>query len=383
MGGGSPLDSQSVFRVGDPTNGFRSSPKPVAFDVAASDGVTLGGFALAQGSKDYPVIGFGLRAGIVIPIASRLALWPRLGLTHVRATDKRPAWAFSSRTDVVLDARLAWIPDRDWALTVGPTLSFGIQRDGVAPSFDPVTLAFPSAFDRPSALPRIGVSAGITGFLSDAQSASGSEAVDTVEPRFYLSVDRVVPFARYVKDTSNERLPGADADVADGGFTDVTTLVPQAPRLAFDWRVRGPLTLGAAMSVGYVRVSSVSAMVPSSTAPSTFSLAASPRVGLRIPFGRMTTFWPRVGVTYVNVSLWRNDFGTLPAHHLGADLEALLAVRPVRRLAFLLGPSFGVPITGATTAFVTPAPGRPPSVRRVESTLLTIAFTAGLVAEIP
>jgi hypothetical protein len=106
----------------------------------------------------------------------------------------------------------------------------------------------------------------------------------------------------------------------------------------------------------------------------------APRVGVLLGGGRLK-FWPRAGITFVHASSDRSDLLAPSRYHVGADLELFLAASPVRGVTLVMGPSLGVPLAGRSfviepaSRFTRPVPNASPR----DSTLLTVALTAGLV----
>jgi hypothetical protein len=192
------------------------------------------------------------------------------------------------------------------------------------------------------------VAIGITGRLTerddDAPDASGPE------PRFFFGIERALPLFRHRVDSSGSSTPGdVQKTRSDGGLTDVTTIVPQAPRLSVDVRVGDAVTVGVAGSIGYARMSeSPASLIPNSSAPSVLSWAIAPRVGYRAVVSRHLAFWPRIGLAYTNATRERADLATsLVSYHFGATIEGFAVFSPVRGVGLLFGPTLELPITGA------------------------------------
>jgi hypothetical protein len=355
-----------MLRIGDPTYGVGIAPKTLSFDVAVANRLTIGGTLLMQHGLNGSIAGGSVRVGYVIPLGDRLALWPRLGATHESTLDEG-SWPLNSRTDVTADARLVWMVSNSWALTIGPSLAVAVQSK----RYEPLT-----SITSPENTPlRAGVAIGITGRIADG-SEGQSDAGDAAEPRFFLSVARALPLARYRvdmaiagKDREGREFEGPPAR-GDIGTVDATSIVPQSPQLAFDMCVGERLTVGAGGSFGYVRITErATDIVPTSGEPSTLAWTISPRVGLRSPVARTFALWPRLGLTYANAS----TKGNFLTYQFGADLDAFAVFSPVRGVGLLFGPSFEFPITGVRTVLT----------RRQDQAVMTLAMTAGLVVALP
>ena len=299
----------------------------------------------------------------------------------------------SSRTDVVLDARLVWTVTNAWALTIGPTLGVAVQKSRTAetPSYGSLNVNAPASYSSPTdAPPRIGVAIGITGRLT--QHADDEREASGPEPRFFFGVERAVPLFRYRADTASsgdKSLADGPTTLADVGTVDVTSIVPQAPRFAFDVRVHDNVTVGLAASVGYARSSeSTETLVPNSRAPSTVAFAVAPRVGYRAALSRRFAFWPRVGLTYLTAAHKRPDLEKLVSYHLGADVDGFAVFSPVRGVGILFGPTLELPISGARRVVrVGGSPLVPLTqgivVTRVERDIFAVGLSAGLVVALP
>jgi hypothetical protein len=395
IGGGAPLGTNRVLRVGDSGHAVKASPKPLSLDLAVANRFTIGGTLLFQYGHSNSIAGASIRAGYMFPLSDRLAFWPRAGVSFATSLDDDGSNVLATRTDVVLDARLVWTVTSTWALTLGPTVAIAVQHSATpapvdsGPFFDPqhgtVFVTQPPSFSYPVDAPtRIGVAIGITGRLTehdgDARDASGPE------PRFFFGVERALPLFRYRVDSSS--LPGdPPKTLADGGTTDVTTIVPQAPRFSLDVRVAGDVTVGLAGSVGYARSSASSAsLVPKSDAPSVLAWSVAPRVGYRAVVTRQLAFWPRIGLAYTNASRQRADVATsLVSYHLGAGIEGFAVFSPVPGIGLLLGPTLEVPIAGArrtVTSDTDPVSGASKT-RRDEQMIMAFGVSGGLVVSLP
>lgn len=229
LGGTAPLSTSRMLRLGDPSYGATTSPKPISIDAALVDGLTVGGTVLFQYGLTGSILGGSARIGYAIPLGSRLAVWPRLGVAYERAVTDA-AWALESRTDVTAEARLVWTVSCTWALTLGPSVALAVQSNRQP------GLGF--AADAVNAPARISVALGLTGRIRDS-SAESADA-DAAEPRFFLGVERTVPLFRYAVETAvaGEDRAGSKANGpptrGDVGTVDATSITPQSPSLAFD-----------------------------------------------------------------------------------------------------------------------------------------------------
>jgi len=375
-GTGGMVARSSVTDVGEVGHGLRATPKAAAVDVAVVNHLTVGGTVAFQGTSEGAIGTVGLRVGAVAPLASRLAIWFRAGVFYSLVGGEIHDLGAVSSLGGTVDMPLVWTVSRSVALTVGPSLTLlsslsGPQTylsDGADSAYlDPM----PTISIGSSVSGRLGASIGITGKLVDPLEATDDD--DGAEPRYFLSVERIAPLFRVHADTSADRVT-LDADT---GTVDVSRPVPQTPRVAFDARVAGHVTLGAAGSVGSRNGSNT-------LTPDSVSWSLSPRVGYHVPLTRRVAIWPRLGVTYAAITEGLYDSAT---HHLGADLEAFAIFSPVPGFGITLGPSVEVPLVGTRDALVrSPVDVGAFSVfttERRDSTIFTAALTAGVVMLLP
>ena len=385
IGGAAPLSTDRMLRVGDPAYGARTSPKPIAVDVAVADRLTLGGTLLAQYGLTSSILGGALRVGYAIPIGDRLVLWPRIGVAHESTLDDG-SWQQLSRTDVIGEARLVWTVTRSWALTLGPSIALAVQtkRHQAQPASSTV---FPGPVPTyPENAPtRISVAIGITGRLSREPGEENEAEQSAGQARFFLGIARALPLLRYRVDTAitDQSRKGREAEGpparADAGTVDATSISPQAPVLSLDVRVGQHLTVGAGGSIGVVRFTQAAdQLVPTASAPTLVSWTISPRVGWRNVESRSFAFWPRVGLSYVHASS-----GQLLAYQLGVDADAFAVFSPIPGVGLLFGPSVELPIAGVRTIENPTTSTTADLTKRQDQAVVTVALTGGLVVELP
>lgn len=375
IGAASPTSGRNALRIGDP-GGFAQPfpPRPVFVDHVFGGRLTLGASPIVEASPAevrgrLQRFGFALRAGYVVPLGRHVALWPRVGVGHLRS-DASDA-EITLRTDLFADARIVWAPRGSWALTAGPSVAVPIASDKEVPTFSVPGMPEPP----PDPTVRVGIGAGLTVRLDEAGSDVGAGA-EPKAPRFVLGVERVLPLVRFRVEEG--RTDGA----LDLGTSDTTSRFPVMPRVAFDVVLNDWVTLGTAANAGYVRTSARE-LVPSS-GPDAFVVGLAPRVGALTWKSRHLAFWGRAGITWVHAWTSRPDLGATSAFHLGADVDAFVVVLPVEGVGITIGPSVALPLAGGgrQIAVVGPTPGAPwiqRTERVVEYSYIAVGVNAGIV----
>jgi hypothetical protein len=132
------------------------------------------------------------------------------------------------------------------------------------------------------------------------------------------------------------------------------TTIGAIPRLSADVFLGPGVSLGGSMMVQHLG----SGFTPAGTAATrnagtTYFLFA-PRVGFGIPFNDTLALWPRLGISYLytktssenqqNDGTMRTNKGTLGNWY--TTLDALLLISPVAHVAFTVGPSLDILISG-------------------------------------
>ncbi len=106
------------------------------------------------------------------------------------------------------------------------------------------------------------------------------------------------------------------------------------PRLGVDAFVGGGVSVGLGGSFGVLSINSDSVRI--------FGL--SPRFGYAIPLGRSATFWPRVGLSYLNFS------GDGESRYLlAATLEAQIVAPIGPQVAFTFSPTLDYGVAGSSS----------------------------------
>jgi hypothetical protein len=108
------------------------------------------------------------------------------------------------------------------------------------------------------------------------------------------------------------------------------------PRFAVDYFVIDSLSVGGTLA--YVHTDEDDDQPNDDDDWGTFLF--SPRVGYAIPFAEIAGFWPRGGFTYVN-----HDDGN-DWDELALTIEAMFWLSPAEGVAFVLGPTLDIGITG-------------------------------------
>jgi hypothetical protein len=108
------------------------------------------------------------------------------------------------------------------------------------------------------------------------------------------------------------------------------------PRFAIDYFIIDGLSLGGSLafvSVSYDRD-------PDGGDGDGHAFLFAPRVGYALPFGTVAGFWPRGGFTYVS------EGDGADRSELALSAEAMFWIAPAEGIAFLVGPTFDLGVTG-------------------------------------
>jgi hypothetical protein len=353
LGSAAPLAPLNAVRVGDP-GGFvhPSPPRPIAIDWVFGGGWTIGGAIVVEETLtsnthrdaltsplasvgDLHFVGAEARFGRIIPVGrdGGIAIWPRIGAAETLSTDDFGHYA--SRTDLVLDARVMLQVTPAVALSVGPALAIPLTTLG------PKNDAFGTGGDI-TAEPRLAIAAGITarldGFAPDADRIR--------DGRILVTLEDLVPLVRYRVEKLDANGAGVTERSIDLGTADTSGALPRSPRLGAHVRVVKNLTLGGAVSAGWIRISQVASFLPDAGAPSAFVWSVGPRAGWLAPLRETLAIWPRAGITYVDAIAKRPDVGDVPAYHLSADADVLGIWSPSPGVGLALGPTISIPVLG-------------------------------------
>ena len=99
------------------------------------------------------------------------------------------------------------------------------------------------------------------------------------------------------------------------------------PRVGFDYFPADGLSFGLGAEVATVDESSGSMTI----------VGMNPRVGYAAPVSEGLSFWPRVGLSYVNASI-----SSQSSYVLAATLEVQVVVTPLRHFGFMIAPTLDV-----------------------------------------
>jgi hypothetical protein len=371
IGGVRPLGDRNALQIGETGN-----VKPWSLDLALFDRFTVGGSlslahtvsqkttragapqgelaSLPSTELHYSVI--GARLGYVVPLSSRIGLWPRVGVSHAISPQTK-------ETAATVDLPVLWAVTPGWGLTLGASARVPFAQSDAAGSDPARRIA-------------LSVSAGLVAQLGSTAEADAAQA----EGKWIFGVERLVELVEY--SATSIALAGSTVSTSS---LDVATTDPggfrERARLAVHRRVTRGLTLGGAASAGFARYTATTDLVPSGSAPSTFEVSLSPRAGLLVPLTSFIDLWPRAGMTYVSASSHRPDAGDLPAYQLALDAEVYARVRLSHGVGLLFGPDLSAPLVGGSRLVVTGEAFAPngAKVRAIDLTYLYASLSAGIV----
>jgi hypothetical protein len=125
------------------------------------------------------------------------------------------------------------------------------------------------------------------------------------------------------------------------------------PRVGADYFVIDGLSVGAALgwlhSTGEQEEEDASGETEKNDLPTYDGILFAPRVGYALMFQKMLGIWPRGGVTYVSFSS-ETDAVEVSGNHLALTLEVPFVISPVEHVAFTVGPTLDLGISGGTEA---------------------------------
>lgn len=302
-------------------------------------------------------LAIGARAGVVLPLAERLALWPRLGVLHERSLETSYYWGLTS---AVLDARLVYALDADAALTLGVVAMVPLATEEREPSRYETSSSLDGYAARPAS-PRLSMSAGLTVRLDGADpprrdEEEGGGPAPLAKWSVLLGVDRAIEVFGYglVMSSPDDR-PGqphlSEIRVHDAhvGVVDTRGVLPRTPRASVDVVVGRSVTLGVSAGFGRTRSTIYTDFVPAKDdMPTSTAWTFAPRAGVLLPLVSRLSLWPRVGLTYAESSGRRADVGDLGTHHIAFDVDAYFLARVTSRFFVAGGPAGSFPLAGRT-----------------------------------
>lgn len=356
-GASARLKNDSTLRLGrpegisDPHTPFR----PLFVDVAVADHVTVGGTIgihqqlshlggpLTEATADgIGIVDARIRAGLGVSLGSRLALWPRLGVSYTVNTKSPDATDYTARWDLTADVRLLWKLRNSWALTIGPSIEFPLdatvaRRPAPAPLLQPSVSVFPQPVSVPfDSLARIGVAIGLSTRLNGNDDVSEADDPPT-PPHLFFSVERALPLFRWRTESAH------DVTSVDVGTADTMGRFQDMPRVAIDVPI-GAGTAGLSGTIGHETLSTNPTFFPAARSATIFVAAFAPRVGGIIRFSRRAWVWPKVGLSYVSTTIHQSALPDVDSKSLNLELDAPLLFSPSDGLGLTLGPAFGLPI---------------------------------------
>jgi hypothetical protein len=136
----------------------------------------------------------------------------------------------------------------------------------------------------------------------------------------------------------------------NNGITGLATGYSSA-RIAFDYFPINGLSLGG--SVGFFNLSASQEQENGGVSVDTdqgsqHGFIIAPRVGYAFMFSPKVGLWPRGGITYLTASTDRDNGNDLSTHALALTIEAPLVIAPVPHVAFLVGPTLDLGLSGST-----------------------------------
>jgi hypothetical protein len=196
---------------------------------------------------------------------------------------------------------------------------------------------------------------GMTGmaFVSALSLARVAAADDAFAKRgeFVVSAERLFGFAWSHTSTGK----GSTTTIENATIINRLTAVSSAlltsysfPSLAFDYFATESLTLG--LAAGYFHTSTNSQTESQSSSdsrhgPSFNGLLLSPRVGYAYMFAPTIGIWPRAGLTY----LYAGRTGATLSE-VALTLEVALSIVPFPHVAFWIGPTLDLGLTGSVSS---------------------------------
>lgn len=120
------------------------------------------------------------------------------------------------------------------------------------------------------------------------------------------------------------------------------------PRVGIDFFIAENLSIGAALGFAYTSFDVDDEIAGFAPADDLTSFLAAPRIGYSFMFADGIGIWPRVGVTW----LWASTSGGTvdqTANRFALTFEAPFVISPTDNVAFLIGPTFDLGLSGTNT----------------------------------
>lgn len=213
---------------------------------------------------------------------------------------------------------------------------------------------------------------------------------------FILSAERLFGLSFWSIHTQQDALPvpGSTGTDSTTSGTTVSLLFAQdfnglasgavpysTPRLAFDFLPIESLTIGG--SIGFVSMTGEreSINAPTRDINSVTAFALAPRVGYIIPLADWVYFWPRLGVTYYNLTITDPATPTQPESSVSfngfsINIEPAFVFSPVPHFGITVMPVADIPLAGSTSQDPdpTPAPDTTVKIRNFGATVGILGF---------
>lgn len=151
------------------------------------------------------------------------------------------------------------------------------------------------------------------------------------------------------------------------------------PRLALDYFVTEGFSVGGSF-VFLSQSSEAEATPPGGPSTTTDNgsvqtLFIHPRVGYAVPFDETFSFWPRVGLFYMNQTLKPDQGSDTSRSAIDFTLEAMFGISPISHFAILVGPYLYLGVGGSSEVpAIPPATGTTETDRRLTMYGLTTSI---------
>lgn len=191
----------------------------------------------------------------------------------------------------------------------------------------------------------------VTGLGQRARAETG-ETVPLLGDKGHLaiSVDRLFGYVHPRNTTTvNGDSSTSSADVVSllGSPINAVASIYTFPRLAFDVFVSPGFSVGGAANYFHLSQDINLSGNTTSNSSTVSGFLIAPRAGYAVRAGASVWFWPRAGITYMNLS---NDLGggdNAKVSLLAATIEAPLAVTIAPHAVILIGPTVDIGLTGS------------------------------------
>ncbi|MGC4089872.1 MAG: hypothetical protein QM756_18695 [Polyangiaceae bacterium] len=171
---------------------------------------------------------------------------------------------------------------------------------------------------------------------------------------FALGVERLFGFVHTSESSDRENVQQTNSNTTVsllGSGLSRTSVVYSFPRLAFDYFPIDHLSVGG--SIAYFHVSGSQTLEAGGVSQETDQGTTSgfifaPRAGYAFMFSGMLGLWPRAGLTYLTASTSGAADVGWSGNRFAFTLEAPLVIAPVPHVAFLVGPTLDLGVTGSS-----------------------------------